>query len=123
MNHKQIFSDNLKRFMKENGKSRREVSASLGISYYTFSDWVNAKKMPRMDKVEQLAEYFGCRKSDLIEDRKKPAEDDELSKKKKDFISKVMQMSDLELDQLDQILHIIESTRKAGSKTPPGKDY
>lgn len=41
MNNKNIFSINLKRYMQENDKTRKEVSEALGVSYYTFSDWVN----------------------------------------------------------------------------------
>ena len=69
MNNKNIFATNLKYYMKESGKSRREISDALGVSYYTFSDWVNGKKYPRMDKVEMLADYFGILKSDLIEEK------------------------------------------------------
>lgn len=69
MNNKNIFANNLKKYMALNGKSRREVCEALGFSYYTFSDWVNGKKYPRMDKVEMLANYFGVLKSDLIEDK------------------------------------------------------
>jgi transcriptional regulator with XRE-family HTH domain len=75
MEHKEVFSQNLKKYMALNGKSRREVCDALGYSYFTFSDWVNGKKMPRMDKVEQLANYFGVKKSDLIEETKKAAPD------------------------------------------------
>lgn len=70
MEHKEVFAKNLKKYMDLNGKSRREVCEALGYSYFTFSDWVNGKKMPRMDKVEQLANYFGILKSDLIEEKK-----------------------------------------------------
>lgn len=73
MEHKAVFAKNLQKYMAMNGKSRREVCQALGYSYFTFSDWVNGKKMPRMDKVEQLAKYFGVAKSDLIEEPKKTA--------------------------------------------------
>lgn len=73
MEHKEVFAENLKKYMALNGKSRRDVCEALGYSYFTFSDWVNGKKMPRMDKVEQLAKYFGIKKSDLIEETKKAA--------------------------------------------------
>ena len=69
MNNKNIFATNLKYQMALHGKSRREICEALGFSYYTFSDWVNGKKYPRMDKVEMLANYFGILKSDLIEDK------------------------------------------------------
>ena len=35
----------------------------------TFTDWVNGKTYPRIDKIEMLANYFGIKKSDLIEDK------------------------------------------------------
>jgi repressor LexA len=113
MEHKAVFSKNLQMYMALNGKSRKEVCQALGYSYFTFSDWINGKKMPRMDKVEQLANYFGIKKSDLIEETKKeqPVVIDGLSEKKKAFIDKVMQMSDTELDRLEQILSLVENTK------------
>lgn len=69
MDNKDIFATNLKRLMALNEKSRKDISESLGISYYTVTDWVKGKKYPRMDKVEMLAQYFGVLKSDLIEDK------------------------------------------------------
>ena len=110
MDNKNVFSINLKRYMKEHDKSRKEVSDALGVSYYTFSDWVNGKKYPRMDKVEKLANYFGILKSDLIEDKQKQPTDGELSIRKKDFIRKVETMSDDQIEKLEQILALVEST-------------
>ena len=69
MDNKSIFASNLKRYMDIKKKSRREVSEAIGVSYYTFTDWVNGKKYPRMDKVEKLADYFCILKSDLIEEK------------------------------------------------------
>ena len=110
MDNKNIFSINLKRYMKEHDKSRREVSEALGVSYYTFSDWVNGKKYPRMDKVEMLANYFGILKSDLIEDKQKQPTDGELSIRKKEFMRKVEAMSDDQIARLEQILSLVENT-------------
>jgi len=69
VDNKNVFAENLKYYMKAREKSRRDICEALGLSYYTFSDWVNGKKYPRMDKVEMLAAYFGILKSDLIEKR------------------------------------------------------
>lgn len=110
MDNKNIFSINLKRYMKEHDKSRKEVCEALGVSYYTFSDWVNGKKYPRMDKVEMLANYFGILKSDLIEDKQKQSTDGELSMRKKQFIRKVEGMSDDQIARLEQILSLVENT-------------
>ena len=71
IDNKNIFAKNLRHYMEINSKTRRDMCEALGVSYYTFSDWVNGKKYPRMDKVELMAHYFGIQKSDLIEDKSK----------------------------------------------------
>ena len=109
MSHKTIFSTNLKRKMEESGKTRMDICNALGFSYYTITDWVNGKKMPRMDKVEKLAKYFDCLISELIEE-KKQSTDSELSIKKREFIRKVEGMTDAQLERLEQILALVEKT-------------
>ena len=66
---KEVFAKNLKRYMDRAGKTQREMADIVGVSAPTFSDWINAKKYPRIDKIEILADYFGIMKSDLIEDK------------------------------------------------------
>lgn len=108
MNHKEIFSTNLNMKMQEKGKSRTDICEALGFSYFTVTDWVKGKKMPRMDKVEKLANYFNCLISDLIEE--KQSAENELSIKKKAFIQKVEQMTDAQIERLEQILALVEKT-------------
>lgn len=69
MDNKAIFAKNLQYQMDLAGKTRRDLSEAIGVSYYTITDWVKAKKYPRMDKVELLARYFGVLKSELIEEK------------------------------------------------------
>ena len=110
MNHKDIFSINLNQKMEERGVTRRDICDALGFSYYTVTDWVKGKKMPRMDKVEILAGYFNCLISDLIEEKKEQSTESELSIKKKEFIQKVEQMTDAEIERLEQILALVQQT-------------
>ncbi len=76
MDNKNVFAKNLKKQMELKDVSRKDLSETLGISYFTITAWVNGTKYPRMDKVEMLANYFGIQKSDLIED--KTAEEKEI---------------------------------------------
>ena len=87
MDNKNIFARNLQRYMDLNGKTRRDVCEAIGVSYYTFTDWVKGKKYPRMDKVEKLATYFGILKSDLIEER---TEEHREMQKKNDALSDIV---------------------------------
>lgn len=67
---KEIFAKNLKRYISITGKTQSEIISDLNLKQSTFNEWVNAKKYPRIDKIEMLADYFGILKSDLIEEKK-----------------------------------------------------
>ena len=113
MNNKSIFAENLKKYMAQKHVTRREVCADLGFSYYTFSDWVNGKKYPRMDKVEMLAEYFGILKSDLIEEKQeqeKPDNDDGLTDDQRALIDFARSLSE---EQAVLALRILKSIVEA----------
>ena len=107
MEHKEVFAKNLKKYMELNGKSRREVCAALGYSYFTFSDWVNGKKMPRRDKVEQLANYFGILKSDLIEEKTETAPEDGLSESKRQLLALAESCTEEDAEKLLQMMQIL----------------
>ena len=66
---KEVFAKNLRMYMDNAGKNQKEMAAIVGVSAPTFNDWLQAKKYPRIDKIELLANYFGILKSDLIEDK------------------------------------------------------
>lgn len=67
--NKTIFSKNLKYYLEQTGKDRKEICNDLGLKYSTFCEWISGKKYPRIDKIELLANYFKILKSDLIEDK------------------------------------------------------
>ena len=110
--NKAVMANNLKRQMARKGVSIRAVSEALNIPYTTVRSWLIADTYPRIDKIEALAAYFGVSKSALIEaGKEQPAGGGELSPKRKAFLDKVMQMSDAELDRLEQILALVENTK------------
>ena len=70
---KRIFAKNLNSIMEECDRTPSDIVNLLGVSKSTVSSWRNGEKMPRMDKIEALANYFGCLKSDLIEQKSRRA--------------------------------------------------
>lgn len=73
--YKKVFSKNLRYYMDLNGKNQMDLMNDLHLSSSTVSNWCTGLKLPRMDKVQKLADYFHINKSDLIEekdDSKKP---------------------------------------------------
>lgn len=63
-----IFANNLKRELDNRGKNQTDLADFIGVSSATTSDWINGKKMPRMDKIQSMANWFGLQKSNLLED-------------------------------------------------------
>lgn len=68
-NIRKVFSKNLKRYLEINEKTPADIVRDLKIPFSTVSNWTNGTKMPRMGKVELLAQYFGIEKSDLLEEK------------------------------------------------------
>ena len=67
LGNKEIFAKNLAFYLERSGKDQKEVAEVVGVAPSTFNEWMKAKKYPRIDKIEMLANYFGILKSDLIE--------------------------------------------------------
>lgn len=67
---KNIFSLNLKRIMSRQNKNQNDVIKDLDIKQSTFSDWYLGKRIPRMNVIFQLAEYFKVDIRDLIDEPK-----------------------------------------------------
>lgn len=68
---KRIFAKNLNFYISKSNKQQNEVAKDLGFPPTTFNTWCVGKVMPKMGKVQALADYFGVLKSDLLEDKNK----------------------------------------------------
>lgn len=69
LGNKEVMAQNIRNLMNQNGVKPKDVCDTLKIPMPTFSDWINAKTYPRIDKIELLANYFGVNKSDLVEEQ------------------------------------------------------
>ena len=67
LGNKEIMAKNITRYMQEKGINRADFCRDLGFNYNTVSDWIHARKYPRIDKIEAMAHYFGITKADLVE--------------------------------------------------------
>lgn len=69
--NKEIFARNLSYYISRSRRDQKEIAEAVGVAPSTFNEWVKGKKYPRIDKIEILSNYFGIKKSDLIEDKEK----------------------------------------------------
>lgn len=66
---RQIFSNNLRRLIDVSGKTQKDVADAIGVSQQIMNVWARGKAIPRMGKIQRLADYFGVEKSDLIDEK------------------------------------------------------
>ena len=105
--NKQILAQNILYYMDLKGVTKQQLCAALDIKYSTFVEWIKGRAYPRIGAVEKLAQYFGCEKSDLIEDRtKKDAEDDGLSESQRALIRFAQTVPE---EKADMILRVMKS--------------
>lgn len=74
---RKIFAKNLNYYISNSGKQQKEVAEALEFPQTTFNTWCTGKIMPKMGKVQAIADYFKILKSDLIDDKsfKEPSEE------------------------------------------------
>ena len=72
---KRIFSKNLNYYLDKYGYSRIEFINKVNekypfadFKYTTVTDWIKGNAIPRVDKIEIIANFFGINKSNLIEE-------------------------------------------------------
>ena len=62
-----IFATNLKHFIDKSEKTQKEVATAIGVSPQTLNTWLQRIALPRMGKIQLLADYFGISKTDLLD--------------------------------------------------------
>ena len=64
---KKIFSENLNRLLQDREKTQSEVAKEIDVSPQTFNTWTQGIAIPRMGKIQRLADYFHIEKSALLD--------------------------------------------------------
>lgn len=109
LGNKEIFAKNLSYYLERSGKTQKEIAEMLGVSPASFNNWIKGVKYPRIDKIEQLANYFHILKSDLIEEKKETATDNGsgLSESKRQLIALAESCSEEDAEKLLQMMQIL----------------
>ena len=63
---KVLFSKNLNYWLERREKTQADLYKRMNVSSATASDWCNKKKIPRTDKLIEIAEWLMIELSDLL---------------------------------------------------------
>ena len=64
-----IFAKNLCYYLESRGLNQADLCKHMGVSSATASDWCNAHKMPRAEKIQAIAIWLDVSVGDLMEGR------------------------------------------------------
>lgn len=67
-NQTQIFARNLYNLISISGKTQREVAEALDVTPQAINTWILGKNLPRIGKIQRIADYFGVPKSALLDE-------------------------------------------------------
>ncbi len=69
--YRKIFVKNLNYYMKAKNITQADIISDLSVSSSTVSNWCTGVKLPRMGKIQMLADYMNINISDLVEAKEK----------------------------------------------------
>ena len=61
------------KLLEKYGVTAYKVSKATGIAGSTFSDWKNGRSVPKQDKLQKIADYFGVTIDYLMSGKEEPA--------------------------------------------------
>lgn len=69
LGNKRIMGQNILYYMERKGLERKDFAKLLNIPYSTLNEWINGNAYPRINRIQQMADFFGIEKADLVEAR------------------------------------------------------
>lgn len=116
--NKEIMAANIKRYMEIKGVTNQQLCDALDFKYTTFMDWIKGVTYPRIGKVEAMANYFGCEKSDLIEEKMSEEKEKDNNamvsiivrmRNDKDFLSAVESLYQLDSAKIKGVMELLNA--------------
>lgn len=106
---KEIFSKNLLRVLSEHDKNQVDVAKAIGVSQQTFNTWCRGVALPRMGKIQLLADYFRIDMSELISDKTTAASMVNIDTKKEELMRIYDLLNDEGRDRLMELARYYSS--------------
>lgn len=113
--NREVMASNIRYYMDKNHVNATELCAKLGFKQNTFSDWINGKTYPRIDKIEIMARYFGIPKSFLVEDMRKNV-DFVITDAEKDLITSYRMSDEVTRESVNRLLTYYKKIKELTQK-------
>ena len=101
--------NNIKLLRERFGLTQTQLGQIAGVSDKAVSTWENGVNIPRMGAIQRMADYFGVQKSEIIEDKEKPIQEDELEN---ELISLLSDLTPQEVVRVVDFVSGLKASRK-----------
>lgn len=112
---KDIFVENLSLFMLRSGKKASELADYLNVSKSTISMWASKKNLPRMELLDDIADFLDITVSELLHDNLFKINKDAPSKADpvgNDIFFTTREFTQKELGEIKRFAEFVKSQRK-----------
>lgn len=69
MRQRKILSNNIQALLDSRGRTQTEMARDLNFAETTVSSWIRCERYPRIDRIQQMADYFNVRRSDITDEK------------------------------------------------------
>lgn len=119
---KEIFSANLNMLLANHKLTQRQFAEAIGEKQQTINSWCTGNALPRMGRIQKIADFFQINKSDLLEEMS----DTKLASiEERHLLEKIRKLNDegkrqieTQLDNLLRIDDYLESPEKETNIEP-----
>lgn len=101
LNQQNIFTNNLLHYVELSGKQQKEIAKDISIPIQTFNGWCNGVSIPKMDKIQIIADYFHIPKSSLLE----KADKNQLSDEEMQLLEGYRKISEPQKELINKLLN------------------
>jgi len=63
-----IIANNISHHLSRCGKTQVDLADYMNVSQATVSNWCKGIKLPRMDKIDKICDFFHIKRSELMQD-------------------------------------------------------
>lgn len=95
---------NIRNYLDIFGISQQDLAEKLNCSSSTVSMWVKGNATPRLEKIDQMCDLFGCERGDLLSDTPKSATEAKQARRVRAFMKRFQAMQ--AEDQLDLLAYM-----------------
>lgn len=105
-------ASNIRKYIKENNITQKELAEKIQISPSTLSDYMNLRSNPSHGVIQKLADYFGVKKSDIDTTFKEEQPNDKIitiyNKLEPKRQKKVYNFAEAQLEQQNKVINLFD---------------